>query len=164
MPLLTASWFFLFLSVMDFDKLYSSGLHCPEPADIADVAKRLSVTLPENFTLLLDGSMGAGKTFFASALAHALGVKEQVSSPTYDIVNIYASSSVNLVHVDAYRLESSKDAENLGIEELLIPPWILLVEWPQKVPELVFGEAWRLTIQSPPCGGRSLRLVKLLDA
>jgi len=147
---------------MDFDKLYSSGLHCPESDDVIDVAKQLAAILPENLTLLLDGSMGAGKTFFASALAHALGVKEQVSSPTYDIVNMYASLRLNLVHVDAYRLESNKDAENLGIEELLIPPWILLVEWPQKAPELVFGEAWRLTIESPPCGGRSLRLVKIL--
>ena len=90
---------------MDFDKLYSSGLHCPEPDDVTDVAKQLAVTLPENLTLLLDGFMGAGKTFFASALAHALGVKEQVSSPTYDIVNVYASPRRNLVHVDAYRLE-----------------------------------------------------------
>ena len=147
---------------MDFDKLYSSGLHCPEPADVTDVAKQLAVILPENLTLLLDGFMGAGKTFFASALAHALGVNEQVSSPTYDIVNMYASPSLNLVHVDAYRLESSKDAENLGIEELLIPPWILLVEWPQKAPELAFGETWRLTIETPSRGGRSLRLAKPL--
>ena len=147
---------------MDFDKLYSSGLHCPEPADVTDVAKQLAVILPENLTLLLDGFMGAGKTFFASALAHALGVKGQVSSPTYDIVNMYTSPRRNLVHVDAYRLESSKDAENLGIEELLIPPWILLVEWPQKAPELVFGETWRLIIETPSCGGRSLRLAKPL--
>jgi len=147
---------------MDFNKLFSSGLHCPDPSDMTDVARQLAAIIPENLTLLLDGFMGAGKTFFASALAHALGVKEQVSSPTYDIVNMYASLRLNLVHVDAYRLESNKDAENLGIEELLIPPWILLVEWPQKAPELVFGEAWRLTIESPPCGGRSLRLVKIL--
>lgn len=147
---------------MDFDKLYSSGLHCPEPDDVTDVAKQLAVIFPENLTLLLDGFMGAGKTFFASALAHALGVKEQVSSPTYDIVNVYVSPRRNLVHVDAYRLESSQAAENLGIEEMLIPPWILLVEWPQKAPELAFGETWRLTIETPPCGGRSLRLVKPL--
>ena len=149
---------------MDFDKLYSSGLHCPESDDVIDVAKQLAAILPENLTLLLDGSMGVGKTFFASALAVALGVKEQVSSPTYDIVNTYASPRLNLVHVDAYRLDSSKEVENLGIEELLIPPWLLLVEWPQKAPELVFGVAWRLTIESPPSGGRSLRLVKLLGA
>ena len=109
---------------MDFDKLYSSGLHCPEPVDVTDVAKQLAMILPENLTLLLDGFMGAGKTFFASALAHALGVKEQVSSPTYDIVNVYTSPRRNLVHVDAYRLETSQAAEKLGIEELLIPPWI----------------------------------------
>ena len=147
---------------MDFDKLYSSGLHCPEPDDVTDVAKQLAVILPENLTLLLDGFMGAGKTFFASALAHALGVKEQVSSPTYDIVNVYASPRRNLVHVDAYRLKPSQAAENLGIEEMLIPPWILLVEWPQQAPELAFGEIWRLTIEAPPCGGRSLRLAKSL--
>ena len=147
---------------MDFDKLCSSGLHCPEAGDVADAAKQLAAIIPENFTLLLDGFMGAGKTFFASALAQALGVKEQVSSPTYDIVNTYTSPYRNLVHVDAYRLETSEAVEHLGIEELLVSPWVLLVEWPQKAPELVFGETWRLTIETPSRGGRNLRLVKPL--
>ena len=147
---------------MDFNKLFCSGLHCPGPADMTDVARQLAAIIPENLTLLLDGFMGAGKTFFASALAHALGVKEQVSSPTYDIVNVYTSHSRSIIHVDAYRLETRQAAENLGIEELLIPPWFLLVEWPNKAPELAFGETWRLTIEKPSRGGRSLRLSKPL--
>lgn len=147
---------------MDFDKLCASGLHCPEAGDIADVAKQLAEIIPENITLLLDGIMGSGKTFFASALAQALGVKEQVSSPTYDIVNTHASPCRNLVHVDAYRLETSEAVENLGIEELLVSPWLLLVEWPHMAPELVFGETWRLTIEMSSHGGRSLLLTKPL--
>jgi len=129
---------------------------------MADVARQLAAIIPENLTLLLDGFMGAGKTFFASALAHALGVEERVSSPTYDMVNIYTSHSRNIIHVDAYRLETRQAAENLGIEELLVPPWFLLVEWPNKAPELAFGETWRLTIETPSCGGRNLRLAKHL--
>ena len=147
---------------MDFNKLFSSGLHCPDPSDMTDVARQLAAIIPENLTLLLDGFMGAGKTFFASALAHALGVEEQVSSPTYDMVNVYTSHSRSIIHVDAYRLETRHAAENLGIEELLVPPWFLLVEWPNKAPELAFGETWRLTIETPSCGGRNLRLAKHL--
>ncbi len=133
-------------------------MSCPAAEDVASAAEALAPLLPENLTLLLDGPMGAGKTFFAAALAEALGVKERVTSPTYDLVNTYRCEGRNLVHVDAYRLASEREAELLCVEDLLEEPWLLLVEWPEKAPAVAFGETWRLSIETPEGGGRRLRL------
>lgn len=143
---------------MDDDFPWGEVLSCPEPDDVASVAAALVPHVPENLTLLLEGPMGAGKTFFAAALAEALGVKEKVTSPTYDLVNSYRGDARNLVHVDAYRLESEREAETLCVEDLLKEPWLLLVEWPENAPALAFGETWRLSIETPEAGGRTLRL------
>ena len=119
---------------MDFEEELSRGIRCEEPKDLALAAERLALVLPLNLTLSLMGPMGAGKTFIASHLAKALGVKETLKSPTYDIVSAYHSSARNIVHLDAFRIETTNDLELLGLEELLVLPWLLLVEWPERIP------------------------------
>ncbi len=143
---------------MRFDEELLAGVHCPEPEDMATAAAKLAPLLPENLTLQLVGKMGAGKTFFASSLSKALGVTEPVTSPSYDLVATYHSPSHNLVHVDAFRLETEGEMDKLGIEDLLVTPWLLLVEWPENAPELYFGKIWRIFIESPKGGGRDLCL------
>ena len=148
---------------MDDEFPWAESLACPEPGDMAAAAARLAPRLPENLTLQLDGPMGAGKTFFTAALAEELGVKEKVTSPTYDLVNSYQGDAVNLVHVDACRLKNEREAEALCVEDLLEEPWLLLVEWPENAPALAFGETWRLFITTPEGGGRVLRLCRGVD-
>lgn len=143
---------------MRFEQELRVGVDCPESEDMVTVAAKLAPLLPENMTLLLDGEMGAGKTYFVASLAKAFGVAEPVTSPTYDLVATYRAPNRNLIHVDAFRIETGKEAETLGVEDLLIPPWLLLVEWPANAPELHFGETWQLVIETPAIGGRRLRL------
>ena len=143
---------------MRFEQELRVGVDCPEPEDMVTVAAKLAPLLPENITLLLDGEMGAGKTYFVASLAKAFGVAEPVTSPTYDLVATYRAPNRNLIHVDAFRIETGKEVETLGVEELLVSPWLLLVEWPANAPELHFGETWRLLIETPARGGRRLRL------
>jgi tRNA threonylcarbamoyladenosine biosynthesis protein TsaE len=95
--------------------------------------------------LALEGNLGAGKTTFVQALAHELGVKGVVQSPTYVLMKNYplelsgASATTNtkftkLVHIDAYRLESPEEFEALRPQEFLQDPGALVVvEWPSKL-------------------------------
>ena len=87
--------------------------------------------------LALSGELGSGKTAFVKALAKELGVEETVTSPTFVIEKIYKLSHSrfkNLVHVDAYRLESAHELEVLGFKELLQNAENLVaIEWPERV-------------------------------
>lgn len=87
----------------------------------------------------LSGELGAGKTAFTKAIAHALGVEDIVTSPTFVLEKIYqlggkASKFKRLVHIDAYRLEKGADLASLGFDELMQDTGnLILLEWPEKV-------------------------------
>lgn len=96
------------------------------------LAAELAAVLPPDSTLALHGDMGVGKTTFVQGLAHGLGVREHVTSPTFAIYTVYKGAGRTLVHLDAYRLENELQVESLLLEEFLVRPWVLAVEWPEK--------------------------------
>lgn len=81
--------------------------------------------------------MGAGKTTFIKAFCKVLGILETVSSPTYSIVNEYEGSAGAVFHFDFYRIKDIQEAYDLGFEEYLYGGAICLIEWPQKIAELL---------------------------
>jgi len=91
--------------------------------------------------LSLSGDLGAGKTTFAQAFAKALGVEEDVTSPTFVIEKIYPLQGqrfARFIHIDAYRLEDPHELEVLGfLEELKDPANLILIEWPEKAAGLI---------------------------
>lgn len=80
--------------------------------------------------LLLDGELGAGKTFFASALIHALGLPESipVTSPTFTLMHHY-HGKFPICHADAYRLERPEELLTLGLQEAIDQEAVVIVEW-----------------------------------
>lgn len=92
------------------------------------VAKHLAPLLNEGDLLLLTGAIGAGKTTFIQFLAKYLGVKENVTSPSFVLHTIYESGRVPLSHVDLYRLNSDTEVESLGFEDFYDTS-ITVVEW-----------------------------------
>jgi tRNA threonylcarbamoyladenosine biosynthesis protein TsaE len=110
------------------------------------LAAEFAVALPPDTVLALHGDMGVGKTTFVQGLAHGLGVKEQVTSPTFAIYSVYQGVGRKLVHLDAYRLEHERQIEDLLLEEFLTSPWCLAVEWPEKVGAWLPPDAWHLTL------------------
>lgn len=110
------------------------------------LAAELAAALPPDTTLALHGDMGVGKTTFVQGLAHGLGVREHVTSPTFAIYSVYQGTTKKLIHLDAYRLEKEAQVESLLLDEFLVTPYVLAVEWPEKTGAWLPKESWHLTL------------------
>lgn len=114
------------------------------------LAARLAAALPPGSVLALHGDLGAGKTTFVQGLAAGLGIRETVTSPTFNIFTLHRGAGRTLVHLDAYRLESGAQLTDLMIEDFLVPPWWLAVEWPEKVSDWLPNTALHLDLGHAP--------------
>jgi len=93
------------------------------------IAEKIEETLEGGEIILLEGDLGAGKTTFTKGLAKALGVNEEVTSPTFTILNVYDSGRLRLNHLDMYRIESEDELFELGIEDDVLNDGITVIEW-----------------------------------
>lgn len=96
-------------------------------------------------TILFHGDMGTGKTTLIKALIQALGSEDDVSSPTYSLVNEYALSQDIIYHFDLYRLKSVEEAFDFGIEDYLQTTGWLFIEWPEIIENYLdsdYHEIW----------------------
>jgi tRNA threonylcarbamoyladenosine biosynthesis protein TsaE len=111
--------------------------------------------------LILKGDLGAGKTFFARALARALGVPHEVpvTSPTFTLVHEF-DAAIPLVHADAYRLGGARELTELGLVERRKEGALLVVEWGEPYLQDLGGDALVIELGSPPdrTGERVARL------
>ncbi len=107
-------------------------------ADTIDVGRKLARLLKPPQLLLLRGDLGTGKTTLVKGIAEALDAAEadEVTSPTFTLVHEYDGTQdgkpVKLYHLDVYRLEGERQLETLGLDELLTPDALVLVEWGDK--------------------------------
>ena len=124
----------------------SQGITTATAEETRAIGSELAAVLTADSTLALHGDMGVGKTTFVQGLAHGLGVREQVTSPTFAIYTVYRGAGRTLVHLDAYRLENELQVESLLLEEFLVSPWILAVEWPGKTGGWLSPLALHLTL------------------
>lgn len=114
--------------------------------DVERAAGQILATFSQDRIFLLYGAMGAGKTTLVNALCQQLGVTETTSSPTFSIVNEYASSHGPVYHFDFYRLKEESEAYDLGYEEYFYADAYCFVEWPEKIPNLLPAHARCITI------------------
>lgn len=87
-------------------------------------------------TILFSGEMGAGKTTLIKALASQLGCTDQVSSPTFSLVNEYTAEKASIYHFDFYRIEDETEAYDMGFEDYLYTKHFIFIEWPEKITSL----------------------------
>jgi len=128
--------------------------------------KKLAIKLAGQFrggeVIGLIGKLGAGKTTFTQFLAAALGVKQKVNSPTFNIVKVYKiinhkSKIKNLIHIDAYRLRSPKELIALGVEEYFNDKnTVTIIEWADKVKSILPRKTRWLTFTLKDNGWRTL--------
>lgn len=111
-------------------------------ADTIEVGRKLAALLAPPQLLLLRGDLGTGKTTLVKGIAQALDAADpdEVTSPTFTLVHEYEGTRngkpVKLFHLDVYRLEGERQLESLGLDELLTPDALVLVEWGEKFPSL----------------------------
>ena len=108
----------------------------PREQEVGEFANRLASGLHLPMVIWLEGDLGAGKTTFARGLIQALGYKGRVKSPTYGLLEHYQLDSLQVLHMDLYRISDPGELEFLGIEDLLDDRTILLIEWPDR------GRGW----------------------
>jgi len=106
-------------------------------SDLPQVASELLEFASKERIFIFEGEMGAGKTTFIKSFCKTLGVEDVVSSPTYSIVNEYESQNGPVFHFDFYRIKDIQEAYDLGYEEYFYGGGICLIEWPERVAELL---------------------------
>jgi len=96
----------------------------------------------------LKGGLGAGKTHFVKGMAEAFDIEEtEVQSPTFTLINEYRGS-IPLYHFDCYRMESVREALEIGAEEYFYGEGVSVIEWPERIQEIIPPEAVWITITS----------------
>ena len=104
----------------------------PGEQELEVFANKFASDLHLPLVVWLQGDLGAGKTSFARALIHALGYKGRVKSPTYGLLEQYQIASLQVLHMDLYRINDPGELEFLGLGDLLDDKTILLIEWPDR--------------------------------
>ena len=105
--------------------------------ELSDWGARLGRQIVPPLVITLDGDLGAGKTTLAKAICAGYGVTEEVTSPTFALVHVYDAPRSAVYHVDLYRLESPRDLQNIGWDDLVQADALLIVEWPERAGELL---------------------------
>lgn len=109
------------------------GIH-----DYDKIADYILSFLPQTNTFCFYGNLGAGKTTIIKGICKRLAVTDNVSSPTYPIINEYTTANGDTVyHLDLYRLQSTDEAKQAGVEEVLFSDKTCLIEWPDNFEDLL---------------------------
>ncbi len=122
---------------------------------IDEIAK-LVVTKAKYKTLLFNGEMGAGKTTLIKAICNYLDVEDTVTSPSFALVNEYQGSKDIIYHFDFYRINDEEEAYAIGFEEYEYNGDLLLIEWSEKIPNLIPEESHIINIEIEDNGLRTL--------
>lgn len=117
------------------------------PEETINFGKDLAKKLKDGDIVALYGDLGSGKTQIVKGICYGLGVKETVNSPTFIIVNEYASASdIDIYHLDLYRMNSEEDVINIGFDDYMKNRGILLIEWPEHIERLLPADTIKIHI------------------
>ncbi len=105
--------------------------------ELAGVAAAVVGALDGRTVVALRGEMGAGKTTLVREIAALLGAEDSVTSPTFAIVNQYEGTERRIYHFDFYRIEDVREAYDFGYEEYFYSGDLCLVEWPERIEQLL---------------------------
>lgn len=130
---------------------------CYGISEVEQVAKKL-IENAKTKTLLFYGDMGVGKTTLIKTIVKVLGSTDEVSSPTFSIVNEYKLQDEKIFHFDLYRINDIEEAYNFGIEDYLDAPFWKLIEWPEKTESILYDDFDVITLKLDKNNNRILSL------
>jgi tRNA threonylcarbamoyladenosine biosynthesis protein TsaE len=122
------------------------------------VGVRVGERLKKGSIVALEGGLGAGKTQFTKGIALGLGIREEITSPTYTIISEY-EGTLPLYHIDTYRLKGSDDFINIGAEELLYGDGVCVIEWSNIVEDMLPEEKISIKIEILEDGKRLISIL-----
>lgn len=121
-----------------------------------ELGKIISSYLFPSLVITLTGDLGAGKTTFVKGLASSMGVKEKVTSPTFNILKCYFLNPLDLYHIDAYRLDSGN--KDIGLEEFIEGEGVTVIEWPIFIQEMIPDKTLEINITNSGDDKRTITL------
>jgi len=130
--------------------------------DTIAFGRALAAELSPPLIVLLRGDLGAGKTTLVKGIAEGFEAAraEDVTSPTFTLVHEYRGSRTTLYHIDLYRIDTERELETLGLDDLFAPDSILLIEWGEKFPRLLRDRGLEITLERVGETERRIRRVK----
>ncbi len=112
----------------------------------------------------LQGDLGVGKTVFSQGFAEGLGVTEPVSSPTFTILQEYTDGRMPFYHFDVYRIEEPEEMEEVGLDDYLYGEGVCMIEWPERIEELLPEETVWIRIEKDLSKGTDYRRISVSDS
>ena len=125
--------------------------------DTAELAENIESEKFPGMTICLIGDLGRGKTVVVKAFAHALGIDEHITSPTFNIIKEYEGGELPLYHMDVYRLEDAK--EDIGIEDYFDKSGVTIIEWADMINDRLPEERLEIKFKIIDENTRVLRLI-----
>jgi tRNA threonylcarbamoyladenosine biosynthesis protein TsaE len=129
-----------------------------------ELGRKLAAELRPPKLVLLRGDLGAGKTTMVKGIAEAFEAASQddVTSPTFTLIHEYRGPEVSVYHIDLYRLETQRELETLGLDELIADERnVVLIEWGEKFPQLVRGRDVEIAIERTGSESRKFKIYDL---
>ena len=131
------------------------------PEETLEFAGNLAAELRAGDIITLDGDLGAGKTVFSKGIAKGLGVSEEVTSPTFIIMQSYSGGRLPLYHFDVYRLEDSDELLETGAEDYLFGDGVSVIEWAELIEDILPENVIKVSIEKDPAIGEDHRTIKV---
>ena len=117
------------------------------PYETVKLAEKVAQRVREGTVICLEGNLGAGKTLFVQSMSKTLGVQGEVTSPTFNLMNIY-EGFCPIVHFDLYRLQTEEELEEIGFYEYTdFPEGIVFIEWAEKFPDALPDDYVKIQIE-----------------
>ena len=117
------------------------------PEETFEVGRKLGQTAKPGEIYMLNGDLGVGKTVFTQGVAAGLGITEHINSPTFTIVQVYESGRLPFYHFDVYRIGDVEEMDEIGYEDYFFGNGLCIVEWAERIKELIPAEAKQITIE-----------------
>lgn len=131
--------------------------------DTFNIAKGIGEKAEKGNVFCLIGDLGVGKTLFSQGFAKGLGIKDNVNSPTFTIVQEYNDGRMPLYHFDVYRIEEPDEMEEIGFSEFVYGEGVCLIEWADLISDILPERYTRVTIQKDLEKGLDYRSIIIED-
>ena len=147
---------------MKRETAYKEYIETNSPEETFEAGRKLGMNAKPGEIYTLSGDLGVGKTVFTQGVAAGLGITEHVNSPTFTIVQVYESGRLPFYHFDVYRIGEAEEMEEVGYEDYFYGNGLCIVEWAERIRELIPAQARHITIAKNLEKGFSYRMIELV--